>query len=118
MQMRRNRRAISHSLVRWVLTFLMMAQTASAAVRADNAALPSWNKGAVRSAIVGFVALVTDEDSPSYVPPEERIAVFDNDGILWAEQPMYFQLIFAQERIKALATQNPSGKPSSRFHPC
>ena len=63
-----------------------------------------------RSAIVAFVAKVTKEGSPDFVPPAERIAVFDNDGTLWAEQPMYFQFFFALDRVKALAPQHPEWK--------
>lgn len=69
--------------------------------------LPSWNAGATKSAILSFVERVTDAGGGDYVPPDERIAVFDNDGTLWSEQPMYFQLIYALERVKALAPQHP-----------
>jgi hypothetical protein len=68
--------------------------------------LPSWNDGVSRSAIVEFVARVTRERSADFVPVAERIAVFDNDGTLWAEQPMYFQLAFALDRVKALAPKH------------
>ena len=60
--------------------------------------LPSWNDSVARSAVVDFVQTVTRTDAPAFVPPAERIAVFDNDGTLWAEQPMYFQLVFALDR--------------------
>ena len=65
--------------------------------------LPSWNEGPAKRAIVDFVAKVTREGSPQFVPAAERIATFDNDGTLWAEQPIYFQFAFAIDRIKALA---------------
>ena len=65
--------------------------------------LPSWNDGAPKQALVEFVARVTRESSPDYVKPAERIAVFDNDGTLWAEQPLYFQFVFAMDRIRTLA---------------
>src|SRR5262245_23091949 len=65
--------------------------------------LPSWNEGPAKAAIVDFVARVTKEGGPDFVPPAERIAVFDNDGTLWAEQPVYFQLQFALDRVKALS---------------
>jgi phosphoglycolate phosphatase-like HAD superfamily hydrolase len=77
--------------------------------------LPSWNAGATKSAIVDFVGRVTKEGGPDYVPPEARIATFDNDGTLWAEQPMYFQLAFALDRIKALAPQHPEWKDTQPF---
>ena len=62
--------------------------------------LPSWNEGKARQSIIDFVAKVTREGSPDFVPPAERIATFDNDGTLWSEQPMYFQLMFAIDRVK------------------
>lgn len=80
--------------------------------------LPSWNDGEARQSIVTFVKKVTTPDSPDYVQPAERIATFDNDGTLWAEQPMYFQLFFALERVKALALSTRNGRPGSRFHRC
>ncbi len=69
--------------------------------------LPSWNDGATKQSVVKFVERVTREGSPDFVPIPERIATFDNDGTLWAEQPMYFQLLFALDRVKALAPQHP-----------
>lgn len=77
--------------------------------------LPSWNDGAARSAIVKFVDTVTTQGSPDFVPESARIAVFDNDGTLWAEQPMYFQLIFAIDRVKALAPNHPEWKHKEPF---
>jgi phosphoserine phosphatase len=77
--------------------------------------LPSWNDGASKQAIVAFVRDVTTEGGPKFVPPAERIATFDNDGTLWAEQPMYFQLIFALERVKALAPRHPEWKTKEPF---
>src|SRR5262245_54985509 len=72
--------------------------------------LPSWNDTASKKAIVEFVQRVTKEDSPQFVPQDDRIAVFDNDGTLWAEQPIYFQFQFAIDRVKALAPQHPEWK--------
>lgn len=69
--------------------------------------LASWNDGAAKRAILDFVDRVTREKGPDYVEPAARVAVFDNDGTLWAEQPMYFQLAFALDSIKALAPQHP-----------
>jgi phosphoglycolate phosphatase-like HAD superfamily hydrolase len=79
--------------------------------------LPSWNDGAARRAIVEFVARVTKEGSPDFVTPAERIAVFDNDGTLWAEQPLYFQFLFAIDRVKALAPEHPDWKDKEPFAP-
>ncbi|MGY6277574.1 HAD family hydrolase [Methylomonas sp. MgM2] len=77
--------------------------------------LPSWNDTAAKRAIVAFVEKVTDLRSPDYVPVTERIAVFDNDGTLWAEQPLYFQALFAFERIKELAPQHPDWNRQEPF---
>jgi phosphoglycolate phosphatase-like HAD superfamily hydrolase len=85
----------------------------STAAAADR--LPSWNEGASRKALVGFVERTTRPDSGDFVPPAERIAVFDNDGTLWAEQPMYVQLAFALDRIKALAPRHPEWKTMQPF---
>jgi phosphoglycolate phosphatase-like HAD superfamily hydrolase len=77
--------------------------------------LASWNDGPAKQAIVEFVNKVTKEGSPDFVPPEQRIATFDNDGTLWCEQPMYFQLLFALDRVKALAPQHPEWKTKEPF---
>ncbi len=77
--------------------------------------LPSWNDGAAKKAIVAFVERVTRPGSPNFVPVAERIATFDNDGTLWAEQPMYFQLAFALDRVKALAPTHPEWKDKEPF---
>ena len=77
--------------------------------------LPSWNDTAPRKAIVALVERVTKQGSPDFVPPAERIATFDNDGTLWAEQPLYFQLLFAIDRIKALAPQHPEWKDKEPY---
>jgi phosphoglycolate phosphatase-like HAD superfamily hydrolase len=78
-------------------------------------ALPSWNDGKAKQSIVDFVAKVTMEGSPDFVPPAERIATFDNDGTLWCEQPMYFQFLFAFDRVKVLAPQHPEWKDKEPF---
>lgn len=72
--------------------------------------LPSWNDGAAKSAILDFVARVTKEGGPDYVPPAERIATFDNDGTLWCEQPVQVQLFFLIDRVRQLAAKDPSMK--------
>jgi hypothetical protein len=77
--------------------------------------LPSWNDGKAKQSIIAFVDTVTKKGSPDFVPPAERIATFDNDGCLWAEQPMYFQLLFALDRVKALAPQHPEWKDKDPF---
>jgi phosphoserine phosphatase len=77
-----------------------------------NAADPlaSWNEGPAKKALLGFVAAVTDEDSKDYVQPAERIAVFDHDGTLWLEYPIYTQILFGFDRAKKLAPQHPEWK--------
>jgi phosphoglycolate phosphatase-like HAD superfamily hydrolase len=77
--------------------------------------LPSWNEGPSKAGIVAFVQAVTDKSGEEFVPPEERIAVFDNDGTLWAEQPMYFQFLFAIDTVKALVPEHPEWKDKEPF---
>jgi hypothetical protein len=76
---------------------------------------PSWNDTAPKKAIIAFVEKVTKEGSPDFVSPNERVATFDNDGTLWAEQPLYFQFFFAVDRVKALAPQHPEWKDKEPF---
>jgi len=77
--------------------------------------LPSWNEGPAKASILAFVAGVTDPGGPGFVEEAERIAVFDNDGTLWAEQPLYFQLLFALDRVRALAGQHPEWREEQPF---
>jgi hypothetical protein len=77
--------------------------------------LPSWNDTAPKKSIVSFVEKVSKEGSPDFVPVAERIATFDNDGTLWCEQPLYFQLLFALDRVKTLAPQHPEWKTKEPF---
>ncbi len=77
--------------------------------------LPSWNEGASKKAIVDFVTRVTTKGGADFVPESERIATFDNDGTLWSEQPVYFQLAFALDRVKALAPAHPEWKTKQPF---
>ncbi|PWK68474.1 phosphoserine phosphatase [Aminobacter sp. AP02] len=95
------------------LPLLLLALVSSAFAQSDP--LPSWKDGAVKSAITDFVAKVTKDGGADFVKPQERIAVFDNDGTLWSEQPMYFQLAFALDRIKAMAPQHPEWKDTEPF---
>ena len=87
--------------------------TASAALGADP--LPSWNEGPSKQSIMSFVAAVTKEGSAEFVPPAERVATFDNDGTLWAEQPMYFQFLFAIDRVKSMAPAHPEWKEKEPY---
>ena len=88
---------------------------AAGAARSDVDPLASWVDGAAKKTILAFVADVTKVGGPRFVPAPERIAVFDNDGTLWAEQPMYVQLAFALDRVKALAPQHPEWKTKQPF---
>ena len=72
--------------------------------------LPSWNEGSAKKSILDFVRTVTTTGGPHFVKPEERIAVFDNDGTLWCEQPSYFQFMFVVDRMKTMAPQHPEWK--------
>jgi phosphoglycolate phosphatase-like HAD superfamily hydrolase len=85
----------------------------SAVAAADP--LPAWRDGKAKQAIVRFVEEVTQKGGTAFIPPAERIAVFDNDGTLWVEQPMYVQLAFALDRIKALAPAHPEWKDKQPF---
>ena len=97
-------------LIKSLLALLLLANTAFA-----TNPMPSWNDTTPKKAIVTFVEKVTKEGSPDFVPVAERIAVFDNDGTLWAEQPMYFQLLFALDRVNALAPEHPEWKTKEPF---
>jgi hypothetical protein len=82
---------------------------------AQNDPLPSWNDTSAKQAIVDFVGRVTKAGGPDFVAPAERIATFDNDGTLWVEQPMYVQMAFALDRVKALAPLHPEWKDTQPF---
>jgi len=81
----------------------------------SNDPLPSWNESATKQAIVDFVTKTTQEGSLEFIPVPDRIACFDNDGTLWGEQPMYFQLAFAIDQVKAMASQHPEWKAKQPF---
>ena len=93
----------------------MMVPVAALAQPAAGDPLPSWNDVASKKAIVTFVERVTKQGSAEFVPEAERIATFDNDGTLWAEQPMYFQLLFALHRVKVLAPEHPEWATTEPF---
>src|SRR5262249_301632 len=79
----------------------------SAQTITENDSLPSWNDGAARTAIVEFVRATVDKASPKFVPPEERIATFDQDGTLWVEHPVYTQVVYCLERVPAVVKAKP-----------
>lgn len=108
---------------RWLLFFALglslllpwcVSGFALGAEKAPADPLPSWNDGPAKQAILAFVAKVTKE-GPDFVPVAERIATFDNDGTLWAEQPMYFQFLFALDRVRTLAPKHPEWKTQEPF---
>jgi phosphoglycolate phosphatase-like HAD superfamily hydrolase len=101
---------MSRVLFSWIVLFVSVG-----IARAQSDPLPSWNDGASKKAIVGFVETVTKEGSSNFIRPAERVAVFDNDGTLWCEQPMYFQLAFALDRVKAMAPRHPEWKDKEPF---
>ena len=100
--------------IRIIFTLLAIAIASITTTYAQDQ-LPSWNDGATKKSITDFIAKVTKEGSADFVPPAERIATFDNDGTLWCEQPLYFQLLFALDRVKALAPQHPEWKTKEPF---
>jgi hypothetical protein len=110
-----SRRALLSALAALPALSTLVPVSATAQTAATGDALPSWNDTESKKAIVAFVERVTKQGSPDFVPEAERIATFDNDGTLWAEQPMYFQLLFALDRVKALAPQHPEWKEKEPF---
>jgi len=97
------------------MALLVVSLTIARGALAQSDSLPSWNDGDVKQAIVKFVQAVTESGGARYVAPEARIATFDNDGRLWSEQPMYFQGVFAFDRVKALAPKHPEWKTRQPF---
>jgi len=98
-----------------VFAFWLVAAFPAAANAQAADPLPSWNEGAVKKSITDFVTRVTTLGGADFVPPVERIATFDNDGTLWCEQPVYFQVQFAFDRVKAMAPQHPEWKTRQPF---
>jgi phosphoglycolate phosphatase-like HAD superfamily hydrolase len=96
-----------------IATLLLWSSIAVSLAQTDL--LPSWNDGSAKTSILDFVGRVTNEGSSDFVPPAERIAVFDNDGTLWAEQPVYFQAAFAFDEVKRLAPQHPEWATEEPF---
>jgi hypothetical protein len=104
---------VCRRLVVFLLLLIAIGVFAHSDVTGDP--LPSWNEGTAKRSIIDFVIRVTQSGSPDFVVPEQRIATFDNDGTLWSEQPMYFQLFFVIDRVKVLALQNPAWKNQQPF---
>ncbi len=97
------------------ISFLTVMKAAGSSAEPGACSLPSWNDDAAKKSVTQFISMVTKADGPYFVQPAWRIAVFDNDGTLWAEQPMYFQFFFVLDRVKALATQHPEWKTREPF---
>lgn len=102
--------ALNTQVVAIILFYLVVMQEGLAAD-----VLPSWNKGSSRQAIIQFVESVSNKNSEQFVPLAQRIAVFDNDGTLWSEQPVYFQLAFTFDRVKKLAAEHPEWKTEQPY---
>ena len=94
---------------------LLLFTFSSCSVSTESDPLPSWNEGETKSSIIDFVSSVTDRSSNNFVPIPERIAVFDNDGTLWCEQPIYFQVQFVLDRVKEMAKDNPEWKDKQPY---
>src|SRR5215472_17242386 len=90
-------------------TFLLLCVIGSTVHAADDP-LPSWNDGPAKTAILQFVQATTDRSDPKFVPPEERIATFDQDGTLWVEHPMYTQVVYCLDRVPAVVEKRPELK--------
>ena len=111
-----NRRVMLSTLaVLPVLPGLLRPIPAAAQAPAAGGPLPSWNDGAAKQAILDFVRVTTDQASPSYVRPEERIATFDQDGTLWVEHPMYSQVVYCLDRVPAVVAKRPELRNAEPF---
>ena len=95
---------------RILFTFILLFSLAQA-----EESLASWNDSKSKNSVIAYVTSVTDPKNPDFIPVVDRIAVFDNDGTLWSEQPAYFQLFFAMDRVKVLAPQHPEWKTTQPF---
>ena len=101
-------------LLRNAFALLLVALVGQTFANAQNP-LPSWNDGPAKQAIVDFVRATTEQGSPKFVPPEERIATFDQDGTLWVSHPMYTQVVYCLERVPVLAEKKPELKKVEPF---
>ena len=111
-----DRRALLATLaVLPALSAPLLPASAPAQTAAPGGLLPSWNEGAAKQAIFDFVRATIDRSSPSYVFPEDRIAVFDQDGTLWVEHPMYTQVVYCLERVPAVAAKRPELRNAEPF---
>jgi phosphoserine phosphatase len=104
----------THRLRLYLLVLLIIFGTAATAV-CQNDPLPSWNETASKKALIDFVARVTKDGGPDFVPIDERIATFDNDGTLWTEQPMYTELAFTLQEVVKMAPKHPEWQTTQPF---
>ena len=113
--MKSETRQLSRRVVLTAITIIAGCGLTTRNAIAQSDLLPSWNDGAAKNSITDFVARVTTQGGADFVPPAERIAVFDNDGTLWCEQPIYSEAAFALDRVRAMATQHPQWKQQQPF---
>ncbi len=107
---------ITKQILRGIFTFVLaLAFITQLEAKTEVDALSSWKEGKTKQSIIDFVERVTDKNSPDFVPVSKRIATFDNDGTLWTEQPLYTQLLFAFDRVKAMAAEHPEWKNEEPF---
>ncbi|HEY8570573.1 HAD family hydrolase [Microbulbifer sp.] len=106
---------VRYRLQSWLTSSLLIFFLVNAIPAQAASPLPSWNDGPTKDAIVGFVEKVTKKGSPDFVPENQRIATFDNDGTLWAEQPVYFQFFYAVDQVKKKAAEHPEWKTEEPF---
>ena len=106
---------LSRNPAHWFMVWLLSAAAAVASTTIAADPMPSWRDSASKNAITAFVDEITEPGSKRYVPERQRIAVFDNDGTLWGEQPVYFQLLFVLDRVRAMAPQHPEWKKEEPF---
>jgi phosphoserine phosphatase len=110
-----NRRALVSSLALMAASPRALLPAPARAQAASNSPLPSWNEGPAKQAILDFVRATTDQSNPKFVPSEDRIATFDQDGTLWVERPMYTQVVYCLDRVPAVAAQQPELKNREPF---
>src|SRR3954465_2778096 len=102
-------------LMRFLMSVASWLVVACCGLAAANDPLPSWNEGAAKTGILEFVRATTDKSSKRFVPVEERIATFDEDGTTWVEQPMYTEIVFSCNRLAELAPQHPEWQNNAAF---
>src|SRR5579863_5067031 len=105
-----DRRTLTSTLVLLPTLAAILPFSPAQAQTTSDAPLASWNDGAAKKAILDFVRATTDQGSPQFVPPEDRIATFDQDGTLWVEQPIYSQLLYCLDRVPTVVAQKPGLK--------